>query len=48
MLPLMSKERFIGKTIAEIMPEEIAKQAYENLNLVFKSGNLHSFEYKLN
>ena len=44
---LMPKERFIGKTMAEIMPKEIANQAHENLNLVFESGNLHSFEYKL-
>jgi diguanylate cyclase (GGDEF)-like protein/PAS domain S-box-containing protein/putative nucleotidyltransferase with HDIG domain len=44
---IMQKEHFIGKTIAEIMPKEIAEQAYENLNLVFKSGRLYSFEYKL-
>lgn len=44
---LMPKEFFIGKTIAEVMPEEISRLAYKNLNLVFESGNLHSFEYKL-
>jgi len=44
---LMPKERFIGKTIAEVVPKEVAELAYENLNLVFESGNLHSFEYKL-
>ncbi|EKQ56605.1 MULTISPECIES: HD domain-containing phosphohydrolase [unclassified Clostridium] len=44
---LMPKEVFINKTIAEIMPKEIAELAYENLKLVFESGNLHSFEYKL-
>ena len=44
---IMPKELFIGKTIAEVMPKEVAELAYENLNLVFESGNLHSFEYKL-
>lgn len=40
-------QEFIGKTIAEIMPKEISELAYKNLRLVFKSGNLASFEYKL-
>ena len=44
---LMPKQLFIGKTIAEVMPKEISREAYEKLNLVSKSGNLHSFEYKL-
>ncbi|WP_297420973.1 HD domain-containing phosphohydrolase [Clostridium sp.] len=44
---LVPKEVFINKTIGEIMPKEIAELAYENLKLVFESGNLHSFEYKL-
>lgn len=44
---MMPKEKFMGKTISEVMPKEIAELAYENLNLVFKTGELHSFEYKL-
>lgn len=44
---LMQKELFIGKTIAEVMPKEISDQAYKNLNLVFETGNLQSFEYEL-
>ena len=44
---LMPKERFIGKTIAEVMPKEVTEKAYESLNLVFESGNLHSFDYKI-
>jgi len=44
---LMPKEEFIEKTIDEVMPKEVAEIAYENLNLVFESGDLHSFEYKL-
>jgi len=44
---LMPKDEFIGKSIAEVMPKEVADLAYESLNLVFESGDLHSFEYKL-
>jgi len=44
---IVPKEYFIGKTISEIMPKEVTALAYENLNLVFKTGKLHSFEYKL-
>lgn len=45
---LMPIEAFIGKTIAEVMPKEVTDLAYKNLNLVFESGKLHSFEYNLN
>jgi diguanylate cyclase (GGDEF)-like protein/putative nucleotidyltransferase with HDIG domain len=44
---LMPMEYFIGKTIAEVMPKEVSDLAYKNLELVFESGNLHSFEYQL-
>ncbi|WP_182629288.1 HD domain-containing phosphohydrolase [Clostridium chromiireducens] len=44
---MMPKEKFMGKTISEVMPKEIAELAYEKLNLVFETGELHSFEYKL-
>ncbi|OPJ61263.1 HD domain-containing phosphohydrolase [Clostridium chromiireducens] len=44
---IMPKEKFMGKTISEVMPKEIAELAHENLNLVFETGELHSFEYKL-
>ena len=44
---LNDKEEFIGKTIAEIMPREVAEIAYKNLELVIESGNLCSFECKL-
>lgn len=44
---LVSKEFFLGKSIEEVMPKEISDLAYENLNLVFESGNLQSFEYEL-
>ena len=43
----MPKEYFIGKTISEVMPKEVTELAYENLNLVFETDKLHSFEYKL-
>lgn len=46
-LLLMPKEAFIGKTIWEVMPKEISKIAYEKIQLVFKSGVMESFEYKL-
>ncbi|AGX43437.1 HD domain-containing phosphohydrolase [Clostridium saccharobutylicum] len=44
---LMSKEFFLGKSIAEVMPKQVSDLAYENLDLVFESGNLQSFEYEL-
>ncbi|SFC30894.1 HD domain-containing phosphohydrolase [Clostridium uliginosum] len=47
-LLLMPKEFFIGKSIAEIMPKEVVEIGYEKLQLVFTSGNVQSFEYKLN
>lgn len=44
---MLPKEEFIGKTISEVMPKEIAELAYENLRLVLETGKLHTFEYKL-
>lgn len=44
---LVSKEFFLGKSIEEVMPKEVSDLAYENLNLVFESGNLQSFDYEL-
>lgn len=44
---MLPKEEFIGKTISEVMPEEIADLACENLRLVLETGKLHTFEYKL-
>ncbi|NRT91586.1 diguanylate cyclase (GGDEF)-like protein/putative nucleotidyltransferase with HDIG domain/PAS domain S-box-containing protein [Clostridium beijerinckii] len=44
---MLPKEEFIGKTISEVMPKEIAGLAYENLKLVLETGKLHTFEYKL-
>lgn len=44
---MVPKKEFIGKTISEVMPKEIAELAYENLKLVFETGELHSFEYEL-
>ena len=35
---IMRKEFFIGNTIAEVMPKEVSKLAYENLNLVFETS----------
>lgn len=44
---MLPKEEFIGKTISEVMPKEIAELAYENLRLVLETDKLHTFEYKL-
>lgn len=44
---IMPKKLFIGKSIADVMPKQIADLAYENLNLVFESSKLHTFDYKL-
>lgn len=44
---LVSKEFFLGKSIAEVMPKEVSDLAYKNLDLVFEGGNLQSFEYEL-
>lgn len=44
---LVRRKLYIGKTLAETMPKEIAEIAYENLKLVFETGSLRSFEYKL-
>lgn len=46
-LLLMPKKAFIGKTISEIMPEEIAKVSCEKIKLVLENEELQSFEYKL-
>ncbi len=46
-LLLMPKEAFIGKTIWQVIPKEIAKIGYEKMQLVLKSGGLQRFEYKL-
>jgi len=45
---LMPKEALIGKTLWEVLPEEISNAAYEKLKLVLKNGTLENFEYKLN
>lgn len=44
---LMPRAVFIGKTLWEVMPKEIAKLGYEKLQLLLKSGGTQSFEYKL-
>ncbi|WP_415524670.1 HD domain-containing phosphohydrolase [Clostridium sp.] len=44
---IMPKKVFIGKTIWEVMPKEIAEMAYERMELLLKGGGLQSFEYKL-
>lgn len=46
-LLLMPKKAFIGKTIWEVMPKEIAKTSYKKIQLVLEKGELQSFEYKL-
>lgn len=46
-LLLVPKKTFIGKTLWEVLPEEIAETGYEKIQLALKSGELQSFEYKL-
>ncbi|AQR94295.1 HD domain-containing phosphohydrolase [Clostridium saccharoperbutylacetonicum] len=46
-LLLVSKEKFIGRSIAEIMPNEVAELADKSLKLLLETGDLQSFEYKL-
>lgn len=44
---LLPRERFIGKTIHEIFPEEISKIAYKKIHSLLRNGLLESFEYKI-
>lgn len=46
-LLLMPRAVFIGKTLWDVMPKEIAELGYEKLQLLLKSGETQSFEYKL-
>ncbi|MDT8719260.1 diguanylate cyclase [Clostridium sp. 19966] len=46
-LLLVPKIKFIGKSISELMPEDVAKNAMEKLALVIENGKLQTFQYKL-
>lgn len=41
------KEAFIGKTLQEVIPEEISKMAWEKMKLVLVTGEMEMFEYRL-
>ena len=44
---LIPKEAFIGKTLWDVLPEEISKIAFEKIKLVLTKETLESFEYNL-
>ncbi|SHI95182.1 PAS domain S-box-containing protein/diguanylate cyclase (GGDEF) domain-containing protein [Clostridium cavendishii DSM 21758] len=46
-LLLMKKNKFIGKNIYEVLPDDIAKIGHEKIKLVLETGELQSFEYQL-
>lgn len=46
-LLMMPRELFIGKSVDDIMPEEIAAIAMDKIKLVLKTGNIETFEYTL-
>lgn len=47
-LLLMPKEAFIGKTLCEVIPEEISETACEKMQSVLTNSVIEKFEYKLN
>lgn len=44
---LIPPENFLGKSITEVMPPEVAKIIMEQLELLFNSGNTRQFNYGL-
>ncbi|MHB8126630.1 MAG: HD domain-containing phosphohydrolase [Desulfitobacteriaceae bacterium] len=44
---LVPKEEFIGKTVWEVLPEEIAEAGYKNIQMALNTGIMQSFEYEL-
>ena len=44
---LLPVQEFIGKHISQVMPEHIAKEGLLNLEKVFQTGKMQSFQYDL-
>ncbi len=44
---ILSKNDFIGKTLHQVMPKDIADEAMDKMDLVFQTGLLQQFEYSL-
>ncbi len=45
--PLLPPEQFLGKRIAEVLPESVADQTMFAIERVLQSGQVHAFEYQL-
>lgn len=43
----LEKDKFIGKMLNEILPEDIARTGYEKIQAALETGQLQSFEYEL-
>lgn len=44
---LIPKDQFIGKKIADVMPEDITKLAMEGIRKTLETGEIQQFEYRL-
>lgn len=44
---LLPKEEFIGRTVTDVLPKEVAELFEDSINQVFRSGRLVEFNYQL-
>lgn len=43
----LEKKIFLGKSLNEVLPEDIARKGYEKIQAALETGQLQSFEYEL-